>query len=514
MRGRDGILVLLVMLAVGALSILGYWVGTAGLQDAEPNRIAQGTTQGTTQGATQGTTQGGEQGTPQGISRATTQSAGGQAAGTGQTAAVAPTAPDEPSAPAAATARAPDPKAAVAPLAAAGRIQAQNAETKTSPAASGAELIGAPPSAGPAAVDAAEDGLGQPRLERRAVDASREKEVPVDAPGRGDGSDIETSSIRVTATPPKNDSQVQSNDQEFDRTSAQPERVAAAAPTEPKAEATDVDDRPSFDLVRVAPDGSTVLAGRAQPGSVVSVLLDGQLAAEVRADRRGEFVALVDAAFSEERTTRSLTLSAKSADGQVLLAAAPVILTRPADPGSAPVAVRPTAQGAVILQPGERVKKDGVSIDAVSYDEKGNVVVAGRGKPGSTTRIYLDNALSAQAQVNPDGQWRVRVAQEIKPAVYRLRVDQLSTRGIVIGRAETPFERAPVKDIVLRAGNVVVQPGNNLWRIASYVYGDGLRYHVIYEGNRAQIRDPDLIYPGQILDLPGAPARRPETESN
>ena len=56
----------------------------------------------------------------------------------------------------------------------------------------------------------------------------------------------------------------------------------------------------------------------------------------------------------------------------------------------------------------------------------------------------------------------------------------------------------------LREGSIVVQPGHSLWRIARETYGRGIRYTVIYEANRAQIRDPDLIYPGQVFVLPGA----------
>ena len=47
-----------------------------------------------------------------------------------------------------------------------------------------------------------------------------------------------------------------------------------------------------------------------------------------------------------------------------------------------------------------------------------------------------------------------------------------------------------------------VQPGNSLWRIARRTLGQGLRYTVIYEANRDQIRDPNLIYPGQVFLIP------------
>lgn len=49
---------------------------------------------------------------------------------------------------------------------------------------------------------------------------------------------------------------------------------------------------------------------------------------------------------------------------------------------------------------------------------------------------------------------------------------------------------------------VTVQPGNTLWAIARENYGEGILYVRLYEANRDRIRDPDLIYPGQVFDIP------------
>ncbi len=59
-----------------------------------------------------------------------------------------------------------------------------------------------------------------------------------------------------------------------------------------------------------------------------------------------------------------------------------------------------------------------------------------------------------------------------------------------------------------RNGRVVIQPGNNLWRISQVIYGEGVQYTVIYQANKEQIRSPDLIYPGQIFATPGVVAPR------
>jgi hypothetical protein len=74
--------------------------------------------------------------------------------------------------------------------------------------------------------------------------------------------------------------------------------------------------------------------------------------------------------------------------------------------------------------------------------------------------------------------------------------------GRVTAVIALPFERAAPEDAISarEAGRVVVQPGNSLWRIARRLYGEGYQYTVIYEANRDQIRDPDLIYPGQVFE--------------
>ena len=49
---------------------------------------------------------------------------------------------------------------------------------------------------------------------------------------------------------------------------------------------------------------------------------------------------------------------------------------------------------------------------------------------------------------------------------------------------------------------VTVQPGFTLWQIASESYGDGVLYVQVFEANRDKIRNPDLIYPGQVFTVP------------
>ena len=92
-----------------------------------------------------------------------------------------------------------------------------------------------------------------------------------------------------------------------------------------------------------------------------------------------------------------------------------------------------------------------------------------------------------------------------------LRVDAVDASGDVTSRVESPFRREdPV--VLSQAADrsegpsvvrvVTVQPGNTLWAIARDRYGEGPSYVKLFEANRDRIRDPDLIYPGQVFSIP------------
>lgn len=47
-----------------------------------------------------------------------------------------------------------------------------------------------------------------------------------------------------------------------------------------------------------------------------------------------------------------------------------------------------------------------------------------------------------------------------------------------------------------------VESGDSLWAISERLYGDGNQWNRIYEANRDTIKDPDLIQPGWVLNIP------------
>lgn len=47
-----------------------------------------------------------------------------------------------------------------------------------------------------------------------------------------------------------------------------------------------------------------------------------------------------------------------------------------------------------------------------------------------------------------------------------------------------------------------VKSGDCLWNIAKKYYGNGAQYTKIYNANKGKIKNPNLIYPGQVLTIP------------
>ncbi|NOR63509.1 MAG: hypothetical protein GQ535_13570 [Rhodobacteraceae bacterium] len=261
---------------------------------------------------------------------------------------------------------------------------------------------------------------------------------------------------------------------------------------------------PSFDLVRVAPDGSALIAGRAAPGAIVQVFSGTIPVAEATATARGEFVVFLNAPSA---TTLDLQIPA-APEGAALVVSQEDIVILPAAPDAAdasPIVVHRTPDAVHILQPAAPAVPLNVSLDLVSYADSGAVQLAGRGQPGNVARIYADGKLAGEAPIAEGGTWALEIS-DIAEGRYVLRVDEIAPSGEVLSRTESPFQRqfpeAQMPESFSQGAKIIVQPGNTLWLMATEAYGEGDAFSQIYTANKDAIRDPNLIYPGQIFSIP------------
>jgi hypothetical protein len=280
---------------------------------------------------------------------------------------------------------------------------------------------------------------------------------------------------------------------------------AAPAPSDPAVAGAVVN--PSFDVVRISPEGRAVIAGRAEPGAEVTVKSGESTVGAVTADRRGEWVLLPDAPL--QPGTRELSLSAAGPNGGAREAESAVVMVVPErSAAAAPLAVLlpKEGDGARLLQApppvGDMTAAKGLTIDAVDFDAKGNLRVIGKAQRDAELRIYLDNRAIGITTADERGQWSLRPSDPAPGGQHVLRVDQLGSDGKTAARFEVPFSRVVPALGEAKPGKFLVQTGNSLWRIARRTYGAGDRYTVIYQANKDLIRDPNKIYPGQVFAVP------------
>ncbi|WP_416882385.1 LysM peptidoglycan-binding domain-containing protein [Marivita sp.] len=191
-------------------------------------------------------------------------------------------------------------------------------------------------------------------------------------------------------------------------------------------------------------------------------------------------------------------------------AASPVVETTAAP--AAPVVILSNEAGVNVLQTGESAPEalDQIALDAITYEDAGAVALTGRGTADEFVRVYLNNQPILTTEIGTDGQWRAELP-DVDTGTYTLRVDAVDASGDVTSRVESPFRREDPVVLAQAADRiggpsvikvVTVQPGNTLWAIARDRYGEGPAYVKVFEANRDRIRDPDLIYPGQVFSIP------------
>lgn len=261
---------------------------------------------------------------------------------------------------------------------------------------------------------------------------------------------------------------------------------------------------PTFDIVRVDPRGTAVIAGRGASGSEVALLVDENEIARVDIDEAGEWVMIVERPLPAGSVEMSLVM--RTPTGQEIRSDQVVVVSVPEGRDETPLVIlgRPGQASRVLQSPFDGVSVGPLTLSTVDYDESGAVIFSGRSEPNARVRVLANGEVVGETRADTAGRWTVRAGSAFAPGVYDLQVDQIDDEGRVTAVIALPFERAEPEDAIAaqQSSRVIVQPGNSLWRIARRLYGEGLQYTVIYEANREQIRDPNLIYPGQVFSAP------------
>ncbi|WP_279483294.1 LysM peptidoglycan-binding domain-containing protein [Aureimonas sp. SK2] len=253
-----------------------------------------------------------------------------------------------------------------------------------------------------------------------------------------------------------------------------PPAPAAGKPqTQASAEPSAAPAKPGFDVVRVEPDGSAVVAGRGAANETISLTDGTRTFAETRTDANGDFVMSLSLPTGSHRLQLAQRDEAVSGDAAVVNVPtrgqpdqllvmmerpgeASEVLQRPAEtqdaaPALAEAAPAPAAPpeeqvAAVTPTEPEPVLPEAAPVDtAVSVEaveiEGNRLFVAGSAKGKPTVRIYLDDAFVAESRSGDGDRFIASATLDVPVGDHTIRADAVDASGRVVGRVEVPFQR-------------------------------------------------------------------------
>lgn len=259
----------------------------------------------------------------------------------------------------------------------------------------------------------------------------------------------------------------------------------ASEPSVAASPAENANELPTFDVLRVEPDGSTVIAGSAVPNSKLEILDGDKVVTTTDVGPTGDFVAVLDnplsagdhqlvlratgkdgkASTSEEVATVSVPTDGKNSELLAMVSkpgTASRVITAPkpdtqvasngstapssSDAASAPAGAGPTTANDVM-------------VSAVEI-EGDKIFVAGMAKASANVVAYADDQLIGKAKAGPDGHFVVDGVMPLSVGDHKIRVDVLNDAGKVAVRASVNFNRPEGNQVTVAAQSVKPNGGS------------------------------------------------------
>ncbi|MGF1621506.1 MAG: LysM peptidoglycan-binding domain-containing protein [Rhodomicrobiaceae bacterium] len=288
----------------------------------------------------------------------------------------------------------------------------------------------------------------------------------------------------------------------------------------------------SLELSAVAPDGGKTLFSTQRLALSMSAPADGQPLVALTEEGKPTRVLQMPPPRSDAPLAANMAAPDASGEQRGRADDVPTTAPIPVDPGA-------IAEAASLI--------GFASVDFEDAGEKSMLFMNGHAKPDSRVALFVNDQLLGTVKTDATGSWNFSGNRWLSGGRHTLRADLLAEKvnpdadDKAIARAEVHFERTPQVVSALQdedrkfpasgyegdqgqqasasstgaalarpAGSespaepriIVIQNGDTLWQIAQRHYGDGAKYTQIFRNNRAQIRDPNWIYPEQRLQLP------------
>lgn len=291
----------------------------------------------------------------------------------------------------------------------------------------------------------------------------------------------------------------------FGQTNAGRDIVILQAPEKPveiqttiktnQKSATTITDKPTFDIVRIKPNGKIVVAGRWQPNKNVSIVLNDKIIATERTNNDGEFVYAPGRGLRPGNYTMSLIGAKpdKKSEDKVFLYVSDVDYRNS-------VSLLMTRDGSHVMQSPAILKDGDLIVSKIDYLDTGRIVVTGDALPRLRVSLTLNDIFLGDARVSDYKHFGLGadVGKLVPGREYTLEVRLRDADGQTIATINHTFvmpEMTGDNDTFY-----TVRRGDCLWIIARNFLRKGVLFSIIAERN--SIENPDLIFPEQLLQIP------------
>ena len=261
-------------------------------------------------------------------------------------------------------------------------------------------------------------------------------------------------------------------------------------------EKTDTDASvPMFDIVRIEPGGTIVVAGRWIPEQSVSIVINGEIVATERTDVNGEFVYSPTRAFDAGNYTISLIGVEKDAKSEENV----FIYISPRGYENS-VSLLMDKDGSTLLQAPTLLTDGDLVVSKIDYLDTGRIVITGDALPRLRVSLSLDGKYLGFARVSDHKHFGLGadVGQLKTGQEYQLAVRLHDGDGRTVAQVNHTFtmpEMTGDDDTYY-----TVRRGDCLWIIARNFLRRGVLFSIIADRNN--IENPDLIFPNQNLQIP------------
>ncbi|WP_259794283.1 LysM peptidoglycan-binding domain-containing protein [Aliiroseovarius crassostreae] len=232
-------------------------------------------------------------------------------------------------------------------------------------------------------------------------------------------------------------------------------------------DAVEEEEKVRIDSIAYDALGAVTLAGRSVAGATIQVFLDGAELMDTTVGEDGQWRMDLPAVAAG---VYDLSVEARDANGTVLSRVDtpfkredPAQIATLSSEGSDTPAPQPVSGG-----------QDGAGADGVASSQKTDLAAT----PDNQTTPLPEAQTVAEAGLASE----IGAEAEPVPAADAAQPDPAPSRPRL----------------------VTVQPGATLWAIARDNLGEGILYVQVFDANRGKIRNPDLIYPGQVFQVPAA----------